>query len=57
MSPAIRITGRLTAAGRALAGVSDETFATAAGLAVEDLACLEAAGSAWIGSQESAFGL
>jgi transcriptional regulator with XRE-family HTH domain len=48
MSDEVRITGRVIAAARALAGVSKADFAAAAGLSVESLQKMEAAGSAWI---------
>ncbi len=48
----IRISGRLIAAARALAGVSQADFAAACGLAVETLSRLEAGGSAWVSSEE-----
>lgn len=54
MSRKIRISGRLIAAARALAGVSQEDFAAAARLPVEALRFLEAGGSAWITSEEDA---
>jgi transcriptional regulator with XRE-family HTH domain len=44
----IRISGRLIAAARALAGVSQADFATACDLDVEVLCRLEAGGSAWV---------
>lgn len=52
MSEAVKVTGRVVAAGRALAGVSEAVFAAAAGLEIDELAYLEAGGSAWIGSEE-----
>jgi transcriptional regulator with XRE-family HTH domain len=48
MSSMIRISGRLIAAARALAGVSEAEFAAACGLAVDTLCRLEAGGSAWV---------
>ena len=50
MGSMIRISGRLIAAARALAGVSQADFANACGLAVETLCRLEAGGSAWVSS-------
>lgn len=49
-----KVTGRLIAAARALAGVSQAEFAASAGLTVEDLQHLEAGGSAWIPSGREA---
>jgi hypothetical protein len=46
MNNKLRITGRLIAAGRRLAGVSRKNFAAAAGLAIEPLRQIEASGSA-----------
>lgn len=46
-----RITGRLIAAARSLAGVGQESFAAAAGLSVETLRLLEDSGSAWLSSE------
>jgi transcriptional regulator with XRE-family HTH domain len=46
-----RMTGRLIAAARALAGVSRADFARAAGLSVETLSSIEANGSAWISNK------
>lgn len=43
-----KITGRLVAAGRALAGISREDFAKAAGIPADQVAVIEAQGSAWI---------
>jgi hypothetical protein len=48
MGGKIQISGRLIAAARALAGVSQADFAIAAGLAVETLRRMEAGGSAWL---------
>ena len=44
----MKMTGRLVAAARALAGVSRKEFASAAGLSVSQLARIEAKGSAWL---------
>lgn len=49
----IRISGRLIAAARALAGVSQADFAATCGLEVETLSRLEAGGSAWVDSEEN----
>jgi hypothetical protein len=46
MSAEIKVTGRIVAAGRALAGIGLEDFARAAGWPVERLARIEASGSA-----------
>ena len=54
MNPKIQMTGRLIAAGRTLAGISQEDFASFVGLPVETLCQMEAKGSAWIDSQEDA---
>jgi transcriptional regulator with XRE-family HTH domain len=54
MNPKIQMTGRLIAAGRTLAGISQEDFAGFVGLPVESLCQLEAKGSAWIDPQEDA---
>jgi len=54
MNPKIQMTGRLIAAGRTLAGISQEDFASFVGLPVESLCQMEAKGSAWIDSQENA---
>ncbi len=48
----IRISGRLIAAARALAGVSQADFAAACGLAEDTLCRLEAGGGAWVSSEE-----
>lgn len=47
----LRITGRVLAAGRALAGVGTADLAAACRLSVEDVTRLEAAGSAWVHSE------
>jgi len=54
MSSKIKMTGRLVAAARALAGVSSEDFASAAGIPVETINLIEANGSAWLHSQSDA---
>ena len=51
MSSKTKMTGRLIAAARALAGVSPEDFAVAAGVSVEAIALMEANGSAWVQSE------
>jgi len=43
-----RISGRVIAAARALAGVSRDDFAAAAGLPVDSLREIEAGGGAWV---------
>jgi hypothetical protein len=43
-----QLTGRLLAAGRALAGISVAELATASGMPVETVQLLEANGAAWI---------
>jgi hypothetical protein len=48
------MTGRLIAAGRALAGVSREDFAGAAEISAETMGLLEAKGSAWLDSEGEA---
>lgn len=50
MGNMIRISGRLIAAARALAGVSQADFAAACGLSVDTVCRLEAGGSAWVSS-------
>lgn len=50
----IKITGRVLAAGRALAGVGIDYLAKAGGISPDRLACLEAAGSAWIDDEAEA---
>lgn len=47
-----KLTGRLIAAARALAGVPQVEFASAAGLSLEALCYLEASGSAWLPSDD-----
>ena len=44
----MKMTGRMVAAARALAGVSRQDFANAAGLSVQELARIETKGSAWL---------
>lgn len=48
MSDQTQISGRLIAAARALAGVSQGEFAAAAGLPVEAVRFMETGGSAWV---------
>ena len=48
MGSNVKITGRIIAAGRALAGIGQEDFADIAGIPIEKLALLEASGSAWL---------
>lgn len=52
MSSPFRISGRVIAAGRALAGVSEASLASAAGLDIDVLRRLEAGGSAWVTAPE-----
>ncbi len=52
MTSAVKITGRIVAAGRALVGVGREDFARVAGMPVERIAFLEASGSAWLPTQD-----
>lgn len=54
MSFKTKITGRLVAAARALAGVSREDFARAAGVPADTMALMEANGSAWLHSEDDA---
>lgn len=54
MNSKIKITGRLIAAARALAGISREDFAAAAGFPVETLRLLERSGSARLHSEQEA---
>jgi transcriptional regulator with XRE-family HTH domain len=51
MSGKTQISGRLIAAARALIGISQAEFASAAGLPVEALGLMEAGGSAWLRSE------
>ena len=57
MSATFLITGRIVAASRALAGVSQADFAEAAGLRVSTLRSLERGGSAWIRPAEHVDGV
>ena len=52
-----RMTGRLVAAARALAGVSKASFADAGGLSAATIGSLERGGSAWIVSPEHVEGV
>ena len=54
MSGKTQISGRLIAAARALTGISQEDFAAACGLPVEELRVMEAGGSAWLRSERDA---
>ena len=49
---AVKVTGRLIAAARALAGVSEADFAVAAGLPVETVRLMEGNGSARVQSED-----
>lgn len=48
MSTRAKLSGRLVAAARALAGISLEDFAKAAGVTKDTIAAIEANGSAWL---------
>lgn len=48
MGAEIKITGRILAAGRALAGIGRDDFANVAGIPAEQIALFEASGSAWL---------
>jgi hypothetical protein len=50
MNQKVKITGRIVAAARALAGVSQAEFAAAAGLPVDAVCIMEGSGSARVGS-------
>ena len=52
MHDRVGLTGRLIAAARALAGVSQPDFAAAAGVSVKALQSIERGGSAWIDSDQ-----
>lgn len=54
MRSKIQMTGRVVAAARALAGISQEDFAATAGLPIEALHRIEASGSAWLSSERDA---
>jgi transcriptional regulator with XRE-family HTH domain len=50
MGTKIQMTGRVIAAARKLAGISQADFAEAAGLSLESLRLMEDSGSAWLRS-------
>lgn len=50
MGSDVKITGRIVAAGRVLAGIGRDDFAHIAGMPAEKIAVLEAGGSAWLQS-------
>lgn len=50
MGSDIKITGRVAAAGRTLAGIGRKDFADVAGMPVDKIKMLEASGSAWLRS-------
>jgi hypothetical protein len=52
VSADIKVTGRIVAAGRALAGIGPEDLARAAGIPVQRLAQLEASGSARLPTEQ-----
>lgn len=52
MHDRVGLTGRLIAAARVLAGVSQPDFAAAAGVSVKALQSIERGGSAWIDSDQ-----
>jgi hypothetical protein len=52
MNSRVQLTGRLVAAGRALASIGQEDFSAIVGLPAETLNLIEANGSAWIQSEE-----
>lgn len=52
MGSNVKITGRIMAAGRALAGVGRDDFARVAGIPLQRIALLEASGSAWLPTGE-----
>lgn len=54
MTPTIKLTGRLLAAGRALTGINREDFAAAVGVTPEAITSMEANGSARLHSQSDA---
>jgi DNA-binding XRE family transcriptional regulator len=51
MNSKIKVTGRLVAAARALAGISRNDFARVAGIPAETITAMEAAGSARLSSE------
>ena len=54
MTDETKVTGRLVAAARALAGISLDDFSRAAGLPVRTVSLIEANGSAWLNSDDDA---
>lgn len=54
MKSGTKLTGRLVAAARALAGISLEDFARSAGVPARTVAKIEANGSAWLHSDDDA---
>ena len=52
MSESGKLTGRLVAAARVLAGVSRDDFAKAAGITTDRLQTVESKGSAWINEDD-----
>ena len=54
MNANVQMSGRLLAAGRVLAGISQEDFAAIVGLPIETVRLMEAKGSAWIHEREDA---
>lgn len=48
MTIEIKLTGRMAAAARALAGIGRQDFATAIGISVDELRTMEAEDSAWL---------
>lgn len=54
MSGGSKLTGRLVAAARMLAGISREDFAKAAGVSADTIGAIEANGSAWLHTDDDA---
>lgn len=54
MSSTAKMTGRLVASARALAGISRDTFAKAVGIPAKTIALMEANGGAWLHSEGEA---
>lgn len=54
MSKAPRISGRVVAAARVLAGISQSDFAVATGIPLQKLRRIEVSGSAWVRSSADA---
>lgn len=52
MSAGIQISGRVIAAARGLAGISEKHFSDAAGISVEALRVMESGGSAFVRSEQ-----